>query len=431
MMSSGPIGPSPSPDPAEERAVGLLRSITSGLVLAFAGSRANVSRTILSCAGIVVGIGALITVVTAGHVGERYAVAYSEANWGVAATYAVSLPSVEDTGALKEDLLRAGGQAVSLDFRTESDIRMRQGDREIAEVGFTVAEPGLEDIRRMNLTQGRWFTEGDTESLAPVLVVTDTLADRLESSDGFEGLQIGSRTWQDVRVVGVVEATAMDGMTGEGGTAYLLNAPASQEIAFPEGTEGAAGMGGGLEYSVRVPSEGADPEAFKERLIGSAWRWAPDADPNAVHVYRMDDAEQIGEVLGYLSLGLLGIAAITLTTGLLGVLNVGLVTVRERRRELAVYRALGADRLSMFVVVVAEAVVVALVAGVIALALCYGGAGAAHLLLADLLPDGVVVTVPVSGVLVGLGSAAGVGLLAGVIPAWRALRTSVVAGLRD
>ncbi len=223
----------------------------------------------------------------------------------------------------------------------------------------------------------------------------------------------------------------MDSFGGEGGTAYLLNSPASEEMAFPEGASGAAGMMGGLRYAVRVPPEGADPEGYKERLAGASWRWAPDADANTIEVYRMDDAETIGEVLDYLSLGLLGIAAITLTTGLLGVLNVGLVTVRERRRELAVYRAMGADRLSMFVVVVAEAVVVAMVAGVVALALCYGAAGVAHSLLADGLPDGVVVTVPLSGVLVGLGSAAGVGLLAGIIPAWRALRISVVAGLRE
>ncbi|MDA2811994.1 ABC transporter permease [Nocardiopsis sp. RSe5-2] len=410
----------------------MLRSLTSGLVLAFAGSRANVSRTILSCAGIVVGVAALITVVTAGHVGERYAIAYSEANWGVAATYDVTLPgNVDDPAALKEDLERAGAQAAAMNFSPQSGIRLRQGDQEIRDVQFTVTDPDLDDIRRMNLTEGRWFEEGDTGSLAPVVVLTDELADQLEADGGFEGLQIGSRQWRDVRVVGVVESTAMDSFGGEGGTAYLLNSPASEEMAFPEGVSEAAGMMGGLQYAVRVPPEGADPEGFKNRLAGAAWRWAPDADAGTIDVYRMDDAEAIDEVLGYLSLGLLGIAAITLTTGLLGVLNVGLVTVRERRRELAVYRAMGADRLSMFVVVVAEAVVVAMVAGVIALALCYGAAGVAHSLLADMLPDGVVVTVPVSGVLVGLGSAAGVGLLAGIIPAWRALRISVVAGLRE
>ncbi|MDA2803661.1 ABC transporter permease [Nocardiopsis suaedae] len=409
----------------------MLRSLTSGLVLAFAGSRANVSRTILSCAGIVVGVAALITVVTAGHVGERYAVAYSEANWGVAATYDVNLPPVDDPAALKEDLLRAGGQAAAMNFTPQSGIRMRQGDQEVPGVQFTVTDPDLDDIRRMNLTEGRWFEEGDTGSLAPVVVLTDELAAKLEADGGFEGLQIGSRAWRDVRVVGVVEATAMDSFGGEGGTAYLLNSPASEEMAFPEGASEAAGMMGGLRYAVRVPPGEDDPEGFKERLAGAAWRWAPGAGAHTIEVYRMDDAAAIDEAMGYLSLGLLGIAAITLTTGLLGVLNVGLVTVRERRRELAVYRAMGADRLSMFVVVVAEAVVVALVAGVVALALCYGAAGVAHSLLADRLPEGVVITVPLSGVLVGLGSAAGVGLLAGIIPAWRALRISVVAGLRE
>src|SRR5690606_10531116 len=70
----------PHPDTPGKRPTPLLRSLISGLVLAFAGSRANISRTILSCAGIVVGVGALIAVVTAGHFGQTYAKVYGEAN---------------------------------------------------------------------------------------------------------------------------------------------------------------------------------------------------------------------------------------------------------------------------------------------------------------------------------------------------------------
>jgi putative ABC transport system permease protein len=77
--------------------------------------------------------------------------------------------------------------------------------------------------------------------------------------------------------------------------------------------------------------------------------------------------------------------------------------------------------------------VVSLVAGAIAVLGCWAVVLAASALMDGLvsLPAGITVTMPASGVIVGLGSAAFVGLLAGIIPAIRALRASVVAGLRE
>src|SRR5690606_31419041 len=111
----------PHPDTPGKRPTPLLRSLISGLVLAFAGSRANISRTILSCAGSVVGVGALIAVVTAGHFGQTYAKVYGEANGGIAATYEVTAPTpLKDVGAFEEDMLRAGGEAVALQQMVDS-----------------------------------------------------------------------------------------------------------------------------------------------------------------------------------------------------------------------------------------------------------------------------------------------------------------------
>src|SRR5690606_39307488 len=119
----------PLPATPGKRPTHLLRSLFSGLVLAFAGSRANISRTILSCAGIVVGVGALIAVVTAGHFGQTYAKVYGEANGGIAATYDVTAPTPhKDVGAFAEDMLRAGGTAVALQQKVHSPaIPLRQG----------------------------------------------------------------------------------------------------------------------------------------------------------------------------------------------------------------------------------------------------------------------------------------------------------------
>lgn len=412
----GPVPPAPRP---RKGFLDVLRSITAGLVLAFAGSRANVARTILSCAGIVIGIGALITVVTVGDVGERYARAYSEAVAGRAATLQVDLMvRPGNLEAFEADLLRAGGSAVSLNTWLGGPL-IRSAGTTLPEASITAVDASLSDIRRLEMVRGRWFAEQDRASLVPMLVVNEELADIL--GDGTD-VQIGSRRWLDARVVGVVESNAFSSYP----QAYLLRAPASAELLSSSEEDMQS-------YSVLLPPDDADPEAFLARLESAAWRWDLPASSvrEAVSVWRSDDAAEVQEILDYLSLGLLGVASITLLTGLLGVLNVGLVTVRERRRELATYRALGASSLTLFVAVVTEAVVVSVVAGAIALALCLAGAWGVDLLASPYLPSDVSVSVPPEAALVGLSGAAFVGLLAGVIPAWRALRASVVAGLRE
>lgn len=419
----------------------MLRSLTAGVVLAFAGSRANIARTILSCAGIVVGVGALIMVVSVSDFGQRFATAYSEANAGRPATLQVTVfDQVTDRAAFEEDLARAGGQDISVYHSPDNTPMLRSGDSVVDYVEFLGVDPELGDIRRMNMVQGRWFTEADTESMAPLMIVNEALAEEL---GGSARIQAGTDYWMDVRVIGIVQDSTRDSGWY---SAYVLRSPASQELLFgaPAVSEDEQGnpsmMGSQTTYQVRIdPQDPAaqDPwgEIFIDRLASASWRWGVEGTDSFM-VSRADYADEFNVIITYMSWGLLGIAAITLTTGLLGVLNVGLVTVRERRRELATYRALGANRFTLFVAVVMESVMVSLVAGLLALAACWAvlAAGAAVLEgldgLASLPPD-VPLNIPVSGVIVGLGSAALVGLLAGIIPAMRALRASVVAGLRE
>jgi putative ABC transport system permease protein len=411
----------------------MLRSLTAGIVLAFAGSRANVARTILSCAGIVVGVGALIMVVTAGELGQRYATAYGEANAGRAATMEVSVFSkVSDLNAFEQDLGRAGALETSVYQRSDASPPFRQGDQVLSDVSIIGVDVALGDIRRINMREGRWFTEADLESRAPVLVVNESMAAELGD---FTDVQIGTDRWEKVRIVGVAQSSVY-----EGGwySAYLLRSPASGELLFGSSWDPEDGSASQVSYLARIdPADSAAAEEdwgeeFTDRLASAGWRWGAESR-DSIMAYRVDNSEFTDELIGYMSLGLIGIAVITLTTGLLGVLNVGLVTVRERRRELATYRALGASRFTLFVAVVMEAVVVAVVAGLIALALSWAMVAAGGVVIGRLmwLPPDIAMTVPPSAALVGLGSAAFVGLLAGIIPAIRALRASVVAGLRE
>ena len=311
----------------------MLRSLTAGIVLAFAGSRANVARTILSCAGIVVGVGALIMVVTAGDLGQRYATAFSEANAGRAATMEVSVFSeVTDLDAFEEDLGRAGALETSVYNRMEVSPPLRKGDQVIQDINITGVDVALGDIRRINMTEGRWFTEADLESRAPVLVVNEDLAAELGD---FTDIQIGTDQWTDVRIVGVSQGSTFD---ADWYSAYLLRTPVTGELVLGPSWSPDNNAVSQITYLARVdPTDSAAEEMFgggefTDRLMSAGWRWGVE-DSDSLMIYRSDYAETTDELIGYLSLGLIGVAVITLTTGLLGVLNVGLVTVRERRRS--------------------------------------------------------------------------------------------------
>lgn len=256
----------------------MLRSLTAGIVLAFAGSRANVARTILSCAGIVVGVGALIMVVTAGELGQRYATAFSEANAGRAATMEVSaFDRVTDLDAFEEDLGRAGAIETSVLKRIENEPPFRKGDQVFRNVEVVGVDVALGDIRRINMTQGRWFTEADLESRAPVLVVNEALAAELGD---FTDVQLGSDHWADVRIVGVSQSSAYD---GDWYSAYLLRAPASGELLFGPSWSPEDNSATQVSYLARIdPSDSAADEMdfgeeFTERLASASWRWGSTA----------------------------------------------------------------------------------------------------------------------------------------------------------
>lgn len=158
----------------------------------------------------------------------------------------------------------------------------------------------------------------------------------------------------------------------------------------------------------------------------------PYGDQPAFQVRRIDQGDNLAPVLNQQRVIAAAVTWVALTVGGLGILGVGLSTVRERGKDFGLRRALGASKQRVFAGVIIQGVIEALLATLVAIpaAALVIDLAARRLVLASLpLPSST--DLPLSSAVRGLIAALSVGLIASLLPAARAARTSVVQALRD
>jgi putative ABC transport system permease protein len=270
---------------------------------------------------------------------------------------------------------------------------------------------------------GAWFTDQDEARLAPAIIISSDLWRHIGSPDLGTHPTIEVVTPERnvvVVVTGVIESPP--GTEGRDLSAFMLTEPFTEarlsqtpadqrymsfEFWLPTDT--------GDELSGRISGEVSS-------ALGEGWQ---------VDMYRSDYlAYSTEDPLLYLKLAVGGVAVLVLLLGALGLVNIALVTVRHRIREIGIRRSFGATAGRVFFSVMMESVVATFVAGavgvLIAVALIKNPWVTEWL-------DGYLQDVPafpVEAAVVGLVAATGVGALAGLLPALVAVRVKVIDALR-
>ncbi|WP_338320394.1 ABC transporter permease [Streptomyces lonarensis] len=144
-------------------------------------------------------------------------------------------------------------------------------------------------------------------------------------------------------------------------------------------------------------------------------------------IVRVDTVDDLASTLAMLRGIFFGVGAITLTVGVIGVLNIGLASLRERAEELALRRALGARRSDVAILVLAESVLIGLLGAATAIA---GATGLFHTLVPALWGSAGNVGFPLSAGFAGLAAGALAGLAGGAVPALRAARLPIATVMR-
>jgi putative ABC transport system permease protein len=282
-------------------------------------------------------------------------------------------------------------------------------------VSAQVVDPAYATITRFQVTDGRWFAASDAERLAPVLVVNQAFLDMYSGGRTLgehATVTVGQADPVTATVVGVVPQQWQD----EPPMAYLLTEHAERWLA-----EATSGMGG--EYRFWVPPETATDLAhvLTRDLSAALPGWQVDVQPPWDDPFALDSAARWV---------ILGVGGFALLLGGLGLLNIALVTVRYRIREIGVRRSFGATGARVFFGVLMESVVATSVAGLVGVVLSVA-------IVKNIPIEEIFGTTlqdkpgfPLSAALVGMACAVGVGALSGLIPAVYAVRVKVIDAIR-
>ena len=314
----------------------------------------------------------------------------------------------------------------SRDEWTRALVRYPDGTRS-TEMRAVDADLGV--INRIVPAQGRWFTTADEESLAPTLVVNDAFLESLGLPDlsTRPTVELGDRAPVMAAVIGVVPNEYPQAEP----TAFVLYDQLHRWI----GADGSGAQSGGGTPAVdpmmgmQVPSMRLwVPDEQYVALSESIVRDLQSAVPGwQVEVYDNQYGNGLDEATKWVGIGVGGFA---LLLGGLGLVNIALVTVRYRIREIGIRRSFGATSGRVFFGVLLESVVATVVAGLVGVVLAvaiiknipiervFGGG------IQDMPPF------PFSAALVGMAAAVAVGALAGLIPATFAVRIKVIDAIR-
>jgi putative ABC transport system permease protein len=182
-----------------------------------------------------------------------------------------------------------------------------------------------------------------------------------------------------------------------------------------------------LGFYVEAMSEAQVPEAEGQlvRILRQRHGLRP-GEENDFGVFKQDQVLREFHKMRTIATGVLaGIVSISLLVGGIGIMNVMLVSVTERTREIGLRKSVGAHRRDILLQFLTEAVVLSTVGGAIGIALGYG-----LVALASMHPNMVETTVPIWSVALALGFSAGVGVFFGIIPAFKAAIIHPIDALR-
>lgn len=398
--------------------------VLATLRLALRALRRNKLRTLLTMLGIIIGVGSVITAVSittgatkqvedrVASLGQNVITVFSgnftsggvRGGWGGAPTL-----TIEDAMAIKNEVSTV--VAVSPEVRDRSQVLANGLNWNTQVLG---EGPDYPQIRSWAVKDGAMFTEQDVRSIAKVAVIGKTVVDQLFPGEDAVGQTIRIR---DIpfKIVGVLESKGFN-LFGQDQDDVVLIPYTSHMRRVSKRT---------FVNSILVQATSAQTiEAAQAAITGLLTDRRKSREPDFTVRTQLELAQMATSTSKIMSVLLGAIASVSLIVGGIGIMNIMLVSVTERTREIGIRMAVGARGHDILVQFLIEAVTLSAIGGLIGIGL---GFGASQIVAKA---TGWPTLTPLWWVLVASLSSAIVGVVSGFYPAWKASKLDPIEALR-
>ena len=402
--------------------------LRSSVQIAVRALGANKLRAVLTMLGVIIGVGAVVTMVSIGQ-GARASVAQQvqslgsnlltvfpgSAGQGGIRQGAGSLRTLtlDDAAAMAAEIGQV--EAVSAEFSRNAQVVHGSENVNTTVSGVT---PQFQEVRNTFVTDGAFFTGADMASRARVAVlgrtvVEDLFGDRAAVPLG-STIKINRVTFT---VIGVLEEKGATGFNDRDDIILIPLSTAQRRLFGVDHVRA-------VYVKVRTAGEMDGTLGDVETLLRGRHRIEPGEDSDFTIRNQADIIATFQSVTQTMTLLLGGIAAVSLLVGGIGIMNIMLVSVTERTREIGIRKAVGATRRDILSQFLVEALVLSLTGGFIGLLLGMGGSE-----LISRFAGWTTLVSPASLVLA-VTFAASVGIFFGIYPARRAAALDPIVALR-
>ncbi len=386
--------------------------------------KSNKGRSVLTMLGIIIGISSVIMIISIGN--GMTAQVNGELNdmaGGQIYIYSNSAESDEiieftdeDLDAIEEKVPNVKG--VTPQYSLYGSALGKKGS---FDAYISAGTESQEFINSNRIKYGKYYSESDYYAANKVCVISENDAILLFGTTDVVGMDI------EISLYGISQDMTIVGIRENPDSAMFVSYGDSVQIEIPLTTLGA-------QYGFYV-------ETFDGfYVIGEAPEYASDIAKKSINILEgrhnvrgkglimlenfNDYMDQINDVLGYITIFVVFVAAISLLVGGIGVMNIMLVSVTERTREIGIRKALGARTASIMTQFLSESAIISLTGGLIGIVLGVGGASMLGLLI------GIAPKVNITTVLGATFFSSAVGIFFGIYPAKKAATLSPIEALR-
>ena len=407
--------------------------------------RMNKMRSILTMLGIIIGIMAVIAIMTIGASMQGY-LEDTMSGFGVS-NVTVSLRAKTDSGPmfrisrmygmndkdLMTDEMLADLKEEYSDkikaFSIEESIGPGQTVRgeDYANLSLSGVNPEYLTANSITMLRGRFIADDDMDARRRLAVVSDKLVSNMFGEENPLGQELVIQTMGHIDIYTIVGVYEYD----DGGLGALMGITTSSDydantpVYVPLTVAQKVNNSHGYSNFTIMCELGVNSTQFSKTIETFFTRYYNRNDDFGVGAFSMESiVEEMTSMLNTIALAIAAIAAISLLVGGIGVMNIMLVSITERTREIGTRKAIGATNGEIRMQFIIEAVVICLVGGVIGIIAgsALGAAGAAYL--------GFPAQASVTSILVSVGVSCAIGIFFGYYPANKAAKLDPIEALR-